>query len=171
MIKKIKELSKIFIKDYFQKLNIFNKEKKQINKKSIFIWLIILEIFMLIFLSFKIINFLESVGQQELFLKIYLPIMATVFMFQSILICTNVFFFSKDLEYILPLPIKPIEFLIAKFINVISITYGMELMFLAIPLFIYGLIISNSIIYFVTMILVLILFPIFIDKSSFVDIG
>ena len=59
MIKKIKELSKIFIKDYFQKLNIFNKEKKQINKKSIFIWLIILEIFMLIFLSFKIINFLK----------------------------------------------------------------------------------------------------------------
>lgn len=162
MVKKIIELSKIFIKDYFQKLNIFNKEKKQINKKSIFTWLIIIVILGLGFLSFKIINLLESIGQPEIFLKIYFPVIATVFMFQSILICTNVFFFSKDLEYILPLPIKPIELLIAKFNNVIFIIYMMEFLFMGIPLFIYGLIISNSIVYFLIMLLVLIIFPIFI---------
>ena len=33
MIKKIKELSKIFIKDYLQNLYIFNKDTKKINKK------------------------------------------------------------------------------------------------------------------------------------------
>ena len=33
MIKKIKELSKIFNEDYFQKLNIYNKDTKKINKK------------------------------------------------------------------------------------------------------------------------------------------
>lgn len=162
MIKKIKEVSKIFIKDYFHNLSIFNKETKKINKKSIFTWLLIITIIAMSFLSFKIINWLDVAGQSELFLKIYFPIIATIFMFQAILICTNVFFFSKDLEYILPLPIKPIELLIAKFINVIFITYMMELLFLAIPLFIYGLIAVNSIIYFFTMILVLIIFPIFL---------
>ena len=162
MIKKIIELSKIFIKDYFQKLDIFNKENKKINKKSIFTWLLLITIITITFLSFKIINWLNSAGQAILFLKIYLPIIATILMFQAILICTNVFFFSKDLEYILPLPIKPIELLIAKFNNVIFISYIMELIFLAIPLFMYGLIAANSIFYFFTMIFILIIFPIFL---------
>ena len=161
MVKKIIELSKIFVKDYFQKLNIFNEDKK-LNKKSIFTWLIIILIIAICFLSYKIINWLDLRGQAILFLKIYLPIIATIFMFQAILICTNVFFFSKDLEHILPLPIKPIELLIAKFNNVIIITYMMELLFLALPLLIYGLIAVNSIFYFLTMILVLIIFPIFL---------
>ena len=162
MIKKIKELSKIFIKDYFQKLNIYDKNTKKINKKSMFVWLLIIAVLSISFLSLKIINFLDARGIEELFLKIYFPILATIFMFQATLICTNVFFFSKDLEYILPFPIKPIELLIAKFINVISITYGMELMFLAIPLFLYGILVTKSIIYFFTMIFVLIIFPIFL---------
>ena len=140
MIKKIIELSKVFIKDYFQNLYIFNNETKKINKKSAFAWLLIITVFAITFLSYKIINWLDKSGQAILFLKVYFPIIATIFMFQAILICSNVFFFSKDLEYILPLPIKPIELLIAKFNNVISITYCMELIFLAMPLFMYGII-------------------------------
>lgn len=162
MIKKIIELSKVFIKDYFQKIYIFNNNTKKINKKSMFSWLLIITVFAITFLSFKIINWLELRGQEILFLKIYFPIIATIFMFQAILISSNVFFFSKDLEYILPLPIKPVELLISKFNNVISITYGMEALFLAMPLLMYGIIAAKSIIYYLTMILVLILFPIFL---------
>ena len=162
MIKKIKKLSKIFIKDYFQNLYIFNSDTKKINKKSIFGWLLIISLIMITFISFKIINWLNNIGIAILFLKIYLPILAVIFMFQAILICSNVFFFSKDLEYILPLPIKPIELLIAKFNNVISITYGMEMLFLALPLLMYGIITVKPIIYYLMMILVLILFPIFL---------
>lgn len=161
MIKKIIELSSIFIKDYFQNLEIFNKDTGKINKKSIFSWLLLIAIIAITFLSFKVINWLDARGIGELFLKIYFPITATIFIFQSILICSNVFYFSKDLEYILPLPIKPIELLIAKFNNVISIIYGMELIFLVMPLLIYGIITARTITYFLTMILVLIIFPIF----------
>lgn len=161
MIKKILVLSKIFIKDYFQNLNVFNKNKKKVNKKSVFFWLLIITIFAITFLSFKLINWLDMAGQAILFLKAYLPIMASIFMFQAILICTNVFFFSKDLEYILPFPIKPIELLIAKFNNVISITYGMEAIFLLIPLIIYGIVAGESLLYFLVMSLILIIFPIF----------
>lgn len=160
MIKKINELSKVFIKDYFENLNIFNKDTKKVNVKSIFVWLIIILSFALGYLSYKIIGYLNDIGQPVLFLKIYFPIIATIFMFQAILICSNVFYFSKDLEYILPLPIKPIELLIAKFNNVISIIYGTELIFLGIPLIMYGMLASTSILYYLGMILVLILFPI-----------
>ena len=162
MIKKIIQLSKIFIKDYFQNLYIFNKDTKKINKKSSFVWLLGITAFVIALLSFKIINLLNDNGQAMIFLKIYFPIIATIFMFQTILVCSNVLFFSKDLEYIVPLPIKPIELLIAKFNNIISITYSLELLFLAVPLLMYGIIVAPTIIYYLTMILVLILFPIFL---------
>ena len=161
MIKKIIQLSKILFKDYFYNLNIFNKNTKKINIKSVFTWLLIIFEGFIIDLSFKAINWLDDRGQAILFLKIYLPIIATVFIFQAILICSNVFFFSKDLEYILPLPIRPKELLIAKFNNVVSIIYGMEALFLAMPLLIYGMVAAKAVSYFLIMILVLIIFPLF----------
>ena len=162
MIKKITQLSKIFIKDYFQNLYIFKKDSKKINKKSSFTWLLVIVAFVVMILSFKIINLLNNNGQAIIFFKIYFPMIATIFVFQTIFVCINVFFFSRDLEYILPLPIKPIELLIAKFNNVISMTYSMELLFLALPLLIYGIIVEPAIAYYITSILVLILFPIFL---------
>lgn len=161
MIRKIVKLSQILIRDYFRKLDIFNKETKKINKKSNLLWLLIIIVITISFLTFKVINWLNSVGQGVLFLKIYLPIIATILLFQGTLICTDAYFFSKDLEYILSLPIKPIELLIAKFNNIISISYVMEVLFLAIPLFIYGIVVTKTIIYFFCMILVLIVIPIF----------
>lgn len=160
MIKKIKKLSKIFIEDYFQKLNIYNKDTKKINKKSILLWLMIICAFIISYFSFKVINWLDTRGLGDIFLKVYLPIMGVIFTYQTILICTNVFYYSKDLEYILPLPIKPIELLISKFINLITIIYFSELLFLAIPLLFYGIVICRTILYFIAMFLVLILFPI-----------
>ena len=162
MINKIIQLSKILIKDYFFNLNIFNNRTRKLNIKSVFTWLLIINETSMIFLSYNVINWLENRRQAILFLKIYLPVIATIFIFQAILICTNVFFFSKDLEYILPYPIKPVELIIAKFNNVISISYGMEVLFLIIPLLMYGIISEKSIVYFFMMILVLIIFPIFL---------
>ena len=162
MIKKIKILSNIFIKDYIQNLYIFNKDTKKVNKKSGAVWLAIISALTIGLLSYKIIDFLGQTRQEILFLKIYLPILATVFIFQAILVCTNVFYFSKDLEYILPLPIKPIELLIAKFNNVISITYGMELLLLFAPLIIYGILTVKPLLYYFMMFFVLLIFPVFL---------
>ena len=41
-IKKIFSLSNIFLKDSYQNLNIINFENHKLNKKSIFLWMIIL---------------------------------------------------------------------------------------------------------------------------------
>ena len=162
MINRILKLSKVLIKEYFENLEAFNKKKGKKSKKTLYIWLTIILIGTVSFYSFKIIEFLNSQGQEQLFLKIYLPILAIIFTFQSILVSCNVFFFSKDLEYIVPLPIKPIELLIAKFNNVISITYAMEAIFLLSPLLMFGTLGIKSISYYFIMLLVLILFPIFL---------
>ena len=160
MINRIIKLSKVLIKEYFQNLEIFNKRK--VNKKTLYAWLIIIVIGVIGFYSFKIIDFLNDIGQGILFLKVYFYILAIVFMFQAILVCCNIFFFSKDLEYILPLPIKPTELLIAKFNNVLSIIYSMEGIFLLVPLVIYGIVCIKSISYYCIVLLVLMIFPIFL---------
>ena len=162
-MKKIYKLSKFFIKDYYQNLNIFytRKNKLKINYKSIYTWLLTIIIIVLIFLSNKLITLFSGINEPGIFLKIYFLILTIIYTTQITFICSNIYFFSKDNEQILPLPLKPIEILIARFNTIISISYFMELLFLGIPLIMYGLIIAKSVLYFLYMIIVLIIFPIF----------
>ena len=158
-MKKIISLTKVFYKDYYKNLNLIDKNNK-LNKKSIYVWALIVVIFAIGYLSFHIIKYLNGVGQPEIFLNIYMLILAILLMFQAILISTNVFYFSKDLEFVLPFPIKPLELLIAKFNTLLTILYSTELIFAFVPLSIYGLLASNNIFYFAWMILIMIVFPI-----------
>ena len=161
MIKKITKLSKVLIKEYFQNLYIFNSNTKKINKKSNILWLSIIVTIIIGYLSYKVIGFLTKYGLEIIFLKVYFPFIMTIFIFQTILICCNVFFFSKDLEYILPLPVKPIELLIAKFNNIMSIIYGMESLFLFVPLLIYGIMTVKSLSYYLMVPIIFFVFAIF----------
>lgn len=156
---KIKNLTKIFLKDYIEKFNILD-EKNKINKKSINVWLAAIIVFCLSYISVKLIAYLRDGNVPELFFKIYLPIIAIFMLFQLIIIICSVFYYSKDLEYILPLPVKPIEILIAKFFTIIVIMYMEEVLFLLIPLIMYGILVSGSIIYFMFAIFVLAIFPV-----------
>lgn len=160
MIKKIKLLTKIFLKDYYQNLNIINKKNNKLNKKSVFTWLMIIFSFGLIYLSLKSIDFFQQIGVPILFLKIYLPIIATIMITQLISIVCKVFFYSKDLEYVFPLPIKTTEIILSKLNTVIIIMYFMEVLFLLIPMLMYGILEAKTIAFLIFMIIVLIIFPI-----------
>lgn len=155
MMRKIINLTKIFCKEYFLNLPIKNK-------KNIIYWLIIIINIILIFLSQKCISFLGNLGQEELFLQIFFIIFNILIMSQTILSCTNIYYFSKDIENIISFPIKPIELLIAKFNTLLSISYLTEILFCVIPLLVYGLMINKNIFYFIWLIIILIIFPIFI---------
>lgn len=155
MMKKIINLTKIFCREYFLNLTIFNK-------KNILFWLIIIINIILGFLSQKCIGFLVDIGQEKIFLEIFFLILNIIIMSQTILSCTNIYYFSKDIECILPLPIKPIELLISKFNTILSMTYITELSFCTIPLLIYGLMTNNNLFYYFWLIIILIVFPIFI---------
>ena len=156
---KIKNLTKIFLREYIEKLNIKN-EKNKINKKSSTIWLGAILIFCITCISVYLISNLEKQNIPEIFFKIYLPLITVFMLYQLIILVCNLFFYSKDIEYILPLPLKPIEILIAKLFTVIGIMYMLEAVVLFIPIFMYGILAAGTIKYFIYGIFTLAIFPI-----------
>ena len=112
-IKKIKELTKIFSKEAYQDLNIYNLKNKKLNSKSIFLWMVVIIIIAIFYLSYQIINFLVSAGIPYIFLNFYLLILFIIISFQTILKIVNILFFSKSMKNILPLPISNMEILIS----------------------------------------------------------
>ena len=158
-LKNIKNLTKLFIKDSTNKIDIIKDNK--INKKSIWFWIIIILVIGIIQFSSKLIDFFEKRGQPEIFLNGYFLFLMILLIIEAIMITVNIFYFSKDLENILPMPFKPIEILISKFITVLSFLYGTLIIFAFIPLNIYGVTVDIGLMYFVNVVLCLIIFPIF----------
>lgn len=161
-MKKIIDLTSIFLRDSYQNIDIINSKTHKLNKKSIYVWMIAILFLALFFLSENVINFLVKRGQEEIFLNIYFLILAILMMFQTVLVCTNIFYFSKDLEFVLPLPIKPVELLIAKFSTLICKLYISELIFGIIPITMYGLLTNASILFYLYELIAFTLFPIFL---------
>ena len=114
-IKNIFNLTKILFQNSFQNPYIIDKKTNKINKKSIYVWLILIVMVGISYLSFEVVNELVKIGQPALFLNIFFLIYMVIMIFQIVLISTNVYFFSKDFEVLLPLPIKAEELLISKF--------------------------------------------------------
>lgn len=161
-IKIIKDLTKIFLKSAYQDINIINKETKKINKRSVFVWLILIVSLALFYISNEIIKALVSSGYPEVFLSIYFLVLAIFIMFQTILVCTNIFYFSKDIELILPFPIKPVNLLIAKFNTLICTLYISEAIFGIIPICIYGILTHSTLLFYIYAVLIFIFFPVFL---------
>lgn len=162
MINNITSITKVLLKNYFQNMPIIDKNNK-INKKSIYVWAIIIIFFVLAYLCDKIINFLTYINQQVMFLNAFFLLMMILIAFQTIVLCINIFYFSDDLKYLLPFPIKPIELLISKFIVLLSPVYISEIIFGGIPLLLYGILTKSAIVYFLYAVLILMLFPILIS--------
>lgn len=159
-IKNIFNLTKILFKNSFQNPYIIDPKTNKINKKSIFVWLLVIVTFTISFLSLKVIEKLVEIGQPTLFLEIFFFVVMFIMFFQVILASTNVYFFSKDLEVLLPLPIKSEQLLIAKFNTLLINLYFSELIFVLFPLIIYGICTNAGIIYYFYLILILLIFPI-----------
>ena len=166
MIKKIKNiinLTKIFFKNAFQNPYLIDPKTNKINKKSIFVWLIIIVMMAITYLSYMIIGELVKINQSILFLSIFFIVLMIIMIFQVILASTNVYFFSKDLELILPLPIKSEELLISKFNTILINLYFSEFIFVLFPLLVYGILTNSGLLYYSYLLLILLLFPILIN--------
>ncbi len=159
-MKKIISLTNVFVKEFYQNLAIFDKEKKKFNKKSMFFWLIAIVFFGITYVSYEVITFLVNVGQPEIFLNLYFFILTMLLLFQVILVCANIFFFAKDIEKVLPMPIKPVELLLAKLNTLLCMLYISEGIFGLVPLTLYGLLTNVSFVFYFWEILILAVFPI-----------
>ncbi len=160
MIKNIVNLTKILSKDLLSKLEFINIDNKKANKKSTIFWLLLTVIVSLSFLSYKIVDFLRDINQQVIFLSIYLMIISIIIVFQVSLISLNNYYFSHELNYLLPLPIKPKELLIAKFLTILFNMYISEMIFLLFPMLIYGIMTYGNLMYYIYLIGILVIFPV-----------
>ena len=159
MFDKVIALTKIFVKDFYQSTKIVDMETKKLNKKSMYLWILVVLGVAMIYISYKAIHWFIMARQPEIFINIYIPLIIIFLMFQIAIICTNIFFFSKDIEFILPLPVSSKELLISKFNVILLLTYITEILF-GIPLILYGFLNFTSFWYFLNLILVIILLPI-----------
>lgn len=157
MKNKIISLTKVFLKSAGKNIKILNNKEE--GKNSNFLWMLIIIAAAIALISYKGIEFFISIGAPQIFLTIYLIILSIILMFGIILVTTNILFFSKDLEYILPMPIKPIEILLSKYVVLLVTTYITEAVFAAIPLTIYGLLAAKTLLYFIEMVIILLIFP------------
>ena len=159
-IKNIINLTKIFFQNSFQNPYLIDKKTNKLNKKSVKVWLLIIIMIAVTYLSYVLVKELVLIGQTNLFLNFMLLLLMIVMIFQVSLISTNVYYFSKDIELILPLPIKPVDLLIAKLNTIIINTYFFELIFILFPLIIYGIYISAGILFYLFGVILLLIFPV-----------
>lgn len=159
---KVISLTKVFLKNSFKNYMPSVKTKQ---KKTGMLLLYILAFGYLAgvmgFVSYGMITSMMQIHQEAVFLGVFLLGMALLLVFQSIFSCMNVFYFSKDVEYVLPLPLRPVEILMAKFNTMLVTEYIMEFIIGFIPFLLYGILTGASIFYYIMAVIVLMVFPIF----------
>lgn len=114
----------------------------------------------MVLISTAVTKSLEKINQTYAFINILLLMNFLILFGKSIFESLNLLYFSKDLKILLRMPIKPIEILHSKFINMIISEYEMEAIMLAIPMIIYGDITKAGIMFYIYAVIVLLILPI-----------
>ena len=103
---------------------------------------------------------LAGIEQQGILLTLAIgAVSATIFVF-GIFYVLAVFYFSKDVELLLPLPLKPSQILAAKFITVLIYEYLTEAIMLLPAIIVYGVKSNAGILYYLYSIIVFLIVPI-----------
>ena len=153
----------VFLKNSFQNIETSSSKKNKANSKSILILYAIVFLYLagiVGFFSYNLVEGLIKIQQEEVFLGLILLVIGIFVLIQTIFSAISLLYYSKDNEYILPLPIKPSQIIMAK-TNVLLITeYFIVAIIGLIPLIIYGILTSANIFYYISMIITLLAFPI-----------
>lgn len=116
--------------------------------------------FAMIFLSYYVTKRLETINQTYAFVNILFLMNFMILFVKSVFESLNVLYFSKDLKILLRMPLKPKYILNSKILNMIVSEYQMELIMLAIPMIVYGILTKVTIVFYLYMILILLVLPI-----------
>lgn len=90
--------------------------------------------------SIYITQKLEEINQSSAFISIMLTGNLLILFTESIFQVLNILYFSKDLKIYLRMPIKPINIIHGKLLKLITSEYQMEIIMLAIPMLVYGVV-------------------------------
>lgn len=114
----------------------------------------------MISISYTVTYKLKEINQTYTFINILLLMNFIILFAKSVFESLNVLYFSKDLKQLLRMPIKSKDIVHAKLINMIISEYQMEIIMLAIPMIIYGIIMKASILFYLYMLIALIILPV-----------
>ena len=155
---RLKIITKYFIKNALEEMFASSK------MKPVFIVVLMIFVVSMISMPFTLMigegyKSFHSMGQEGVLLAILLSVGATVAFLFGIYTIMNVFYFSDDIEVLLPLPFKSSEIVFGKFTAVLINMYIYTSM-LVLPLIVYGVVSGASFIYYLYAIIVLIITPI-----------
>lgn len=110
--------------------------------------------------SVSITKRLEEINQPYLFISIMLAGNFLIVLIESVFQIINSLYFSKDLKILLRMPINSTDIIHGKLLKLITSEYQMELIMLAIPMLVYGIMNSATWQFYLYIPLILIFLPI-----------
>lgn len=152
-------LTSVIFKNSRRRLTVANKKESVLAVLAFLIVFISIGATMAVF-SVSITQKLQTINQTYTFTNILLLMNFFILFAKSVFESLNVLYFSKDLKVFLRMPIKPIKLLHSKMLNMITSEYEMELIMLAIPMIVYGIITKASLMFYLYMVAILIFLPI-----------
>ena len=158
---KVIKLTKIFLKNSFSnmdaRMGISTKSKSKI---IVYGLLFLYFAGLIIFLGYNLLDGLIAIHQETIFVGMILFMIFGLVIIQTIFSCINILYFTKDSEYLLPLPLKPYQIILARTNVMLIAEYLIIFLVGFIPLIMYGILTGAGIIYYLTAIFAVILVPI-----------
>lgn len=155
----MKSLTDVILKNSRRRILVTNKKENVLGVIAYFIVFGAIGTAMAIF-SYSITTQLQEINQAYTFTNILLLMNFFILFAKSVFESLNVLYFSKDLKVLLRMPIKPKDILHSKILNMIISEYEMEIIMLAIPMIVYGILTKVSALFYVYMIVILSILPI-----------
>ena len=160
-MEKVIKLTKIFLKNSFSNMDARMGISTKSKSKILIYWILFLYFAGLItFLGYNLLDGLIAIHQETIFVGMILFMIFGLAIIQTIFSSINILYFTKDSEYLLPLPLKPYQIILARTNVMLIAEYVIIFLIGFIPLVMYGILTGAGIVYYLTMILSVILVPI-----------
>ncbi|MBQ7410898.1 MAG: hypothetical protein IJW20_05920 [Clostridia bacterium] len=155
----MKSLTSVIFKNSRRRIVVANKKENVLGVLAFLIVFGAIGTAMAMF-SYSITTQLQEINQAYTFTNILLLMNFFILFAKSVFESLNVLYFSKDLKVLLRMPIKPKDILHSKMLNMIVSEYEMEIIMLAIPMIVYGILTKASMLFYVYMVAILLILPI-----------
>lgn len=159
-MKDIVLLTKVLFKGSINTKNQLEKKSSSFGKILLFIFVYLYIAGLIGYISYQSLISLIQINQPAVFLNICFVGILGLGIIQTIFSSLNILFFSKDTEYLIPLPIKPIKIIMAKLNCLIISQYIIELAVIFPVIILYGYLLNLSVSFYIIGLLVMFMFPI-----------
>lgn len=141
------------------------RKKKGLSDNSIYRTIMAIILFVLLAcsvgaLDLPIYESLKMINMQSLLLVLNYSLVAFVIFFFGVFYVMNIFYFSKDIDYLLPLPVKPETIIASKFVVTLLYEYFIAGIILVPCTIIYGINSSANPLFYVYSVILIIFLPV-----------